>query len=66
MIFFHFCLLKPRKGHLFEIPITLVIPEPLVALPRPHVSYSKVSFGSGTIQRHFLPVPQNATWAVIR
>ncbi len=59
-------LQEPRKGHLFEIPITLVIPEPLLSEPRPHASYSKVSFGPGTIRRHFLPVPENATWAVIR
>ncbi len=58
--------MQPRKGHLFEIPITVVVPEPIQTESRPHVTYSKVTFGPGEIKRHFLPVPQKASWAVIR
>jgi tripeptidyl-peptidase-2 len=57
---------QPDKGPLFEIPITVVKPEPLVQLPRPHVQYKEIVFNPGTIKRTFVKVPDQATWAVVR
>lgn len=57
---------EPQRGHLFEIPITVVQPEPLLETPRPHFAQDKVSFNPGTLVRHFLPAPAGSTWAVIR
>ena len=57
---------KPHKGHLFEIPITVIRADPVTQLPRPHVSYPSVTFPPGDIKRHFLFVPEKATWASIK
>lgn len=50
-----------EKGAVFELPITVVKPEPLHQLVdcRQH-------FKSGDIQRRFVTVPDGATWAELR
>lgn len=58
--------LQPDKGHLFEIPITVVKPEPLSSMPRPSLSVPKAVFTAGAIKRNFCMVPENASWAVVR
>merc|ERR1712013_32468 len=52
----------PETGKVWEIAITVIKTEKLQTSPRMHVSHSNV-FQPGTIKRHFLPVPTNATWA---
>ena len=54
------------KGPLFEIPITVVRPETLIPEPRPFIEHKQVTFNPGDIKRHFVKVPQDASWAVIR
>ena len=54
------------KGPLFEIPITVVRPEPLIPEPRPHIEHNNVGFNPGEIKRHFVKAPNDATWAVVR
>ncbi|XP_078038479.1 tripeptidyl-peptidase 2-like [Augochlora pura] len=55
------------KGPVFQIPITVVQPQ---VLPRtsilPDLTFSNVLFKPNTIRRHFILVPEDATWAVIR
>ncbi len=60
------CVLQPLKGPVFEIPITVVKPEPLVELPRPHIERLGLTFRPGDLSRTFVQVPEGATWAVIR
>ena len=57
---------QPEKGPLFEVPITVVRPEPLTDKPRPHLEHKDVLFGPGDIKRHFVKIPEGATWAVVR
>ncbi|KAI4503188.1 hypothetical protein M0802_001410 [Mischocyttarus mexicanus] len=55
------------KGPVFQIPITIVQP---MVLPKtallPDLTYTNVLFKSNTIQRHFILVPEDATWAVLK
>ncbi|XP_015173140.1 PREDICTED: tripeptidyl-peptidase 2 isoform X4 [Polistes dominula] len=55
------------KGPVFQIPITVVQP---MVLPKaallPDLTYTNVLFKSNTIQRHFILVPEDATWAVLK
>ena len=52
------------KGPVFRIPITVVQP---VVLPKtvvlPDLTYTDVLFKPNTIIRHFILVPEDATWA---
>lgn len=57
---------QPDKGALFEIPITVVRPEPLMNEPRPHVEHCNVTFAPGDIKRHFVKAPSGATWAQVK
>ncbi|XP_024939416.1 tripeptidyl-peptidase 2 isoform X3 [Cephus cinctus] len=56
-----------EKGPVFRIPITAVQPS---LVPKtsvlPDLSFSNVPFKPNTIQRHFILVPDDATWAVLR
>lgn len=54
-----------EKGPVFRVPITLVQPEDVTG-PAYAVSFYKVSFLPNVIKRHFLVVPDLATWAVIK
>lgn len=52
------------KGPVFQIPITVVQPQ---VLPKsailPDLTFSNVLFKPNTIRRHFILVPEDATWA---
>lgn len=55
------------KGPLFQVPITVVKPFQIPReLLRPEMSFKNVLFKPNTIHRHFVLVPDKATWAVIR
>ncbi|XP_046818750.1 tripeptidyl-peptidase 2 isoform X1 [Vespa crabro] len=55
------------KGPVFQIPITVVQP---MVLPKtallPDLIYTNVLFKPNTIKRHFILVPEDATWAVLK
>ncbi|RLU16741.1 hypothetical protein DMN91_010941 [Ooceraea biroi] len=55
------------KGPVFQIPVTVVQP---MTLPKaallPDLTYTNILFKPNTIQRHFILVPDDATWAVLR
>ncbi|XP_018353839.1 PREDICTED: tripeptidyl-peptidase 2 isoform X2 [Trachymyrmex septentrionalis] len=55
------------KGPVFQIPVTVIQPMiiPKTAL-LPDLTYTNVLFKPNTIQRHFILVPEDATWAVLR
>lgn len=50
----------PEKGAVFEVPVTVVKPEPMT---QNEITFSKQHFASGDIQRRFIAVPKDATWA---
>jgi len=52
----------PEKGAVFEVPITVVKPE---LMAQNEITFSKQHFASGDIQRRFIAVPKNATWAAV-
>ncbi|XP_015431328.1 PREDICTED: tripeptidyl-peptidase 2 [Dufourea novaeangliae] len=55
------------KGPVFQIPITVVQPQPLPKTAvLPDISFTNILFKPNTIRRHFILVPEDATWAVIR
>lgn len=54
-----------EKGPIFKIPITVIIPDEVVA-PTYSASYENVTFKANTIKRHFFVVPDLATWAVVQ
>ena len=51
---------------MFEVPVTVVKPEPLQTVPRPRLERSGVLFRPGDIARSFVQVPEGATWATVR
>ncbi|XP_017876642.1 tripeptidyl-peptidase 2 isoform X2 [Ceratina calcarata] len=55
------------KGPVFQIPVTVVQPQ---TLPKtailPDLAYTNILFKPNTLRRHFILVPDDATWAVIR
>ncbi|XP_067010836.2 tripeptidyl-peptidase 2 [Anabrus simplex] len=55
------------KGPVFVVPITVVRP---LEIPkeklRPELNYRNVVFLPNTMHRHFILVPDDATWAVLR
>ncbi|XP_037944687.1 tripeptidyl-peptidase 2 isoform X2 [Teleopsis dalmanni] len=61
-----------QKGSVFEIPITLVQPhvmnceESRIFEPSGCKTDAGIEFQPNTIQRDFILVPKNATWAVLR
>lgn len=55
------------KGPVFTIPITIV--QPIIVektMNLPDFNYKKILFKPNTINRHFIMVPDDATWAVIK
>ncbi|KAK3447201.1 hypothetical protein EUGRSUZ_A02780 [Eucalyptus grandis] len=52
---------SPWRGPLFRIPVTITKPAVVVSQP-PVVSYSKMSFQPGHIERRYIEVPFGATW----
>ncbi|GMN44594.1 hypothetical protein TIFTF001_013779 [Ficus carica] len=51
----------PWRGPLFRVPITVTKPKAVINRP-PLVTFSKMSFIPGRIERRFLEVPLGATW----
>lgn len=54
------------KGPIFTIPITVVQPKSLDINNELDLHWNNVSFQPNSIQRHFILVPDTATWAVLR
>lgn len=54
-----------EKGPVFRVPITIVQPQEVTA-PSFAATFYNVSFLPNVIKRHFLVVPDLATWAVMR
>ncbi|KAI6696312.1 hypothetical protein NL676_016431 [Syzygium grande] len=52
---------SPWRGPLFRIPVTITKPAVVVSRP-PVVTYSKMSFQPGHIERRYIEVPFGATW----
>ncbi|KAH0553976.1 tripeptidyl-peptidase 2 isoform X2 [Cotesia glomerata] len=56
-----------EKGPVFSIPITVVQPLAIQkSMNLPDLHYSRVLFKANTIVRHFILVPEDATWAVLK
>ncbi|XP_058803991.1 tripeptidyl-peptidase 2 isoform X2 [Phymastichus coffea] len=56
-----------NKGPIFRIPITVVQPSLLSKITAlPDLMYTNVQFKPNTIRRHFILIPDDATWAVLR
>ncbi|XP_034947596.1 tripeptidyl-peptidase 2 isoform X1 [Chelonus insularis] len=56
-----------EKGPVFTIPITVVQPQVIPkSMNLPDFHYSHVLFKPNTIVRHFILVPDDATWAVLK
>ncbi|XP_021931036.1 tripeptidyl-peptidase 2 [Zootermopsis nevadensis] len=73
VIFNIFCSIKAydvscvEKGPVFRVPITVVRPTQLPReLLRPELSFRNVVFKPNTMHRHFILVPDEATWAVLQ
>lgn len=54
-----------EKGPVFRVPITIIQPQEVTA-PSYAVTFDNVKFLPNAIKRHFLVVPDLATWAVIK
>lgn len=54
-----------KKGPVFKIPVTVIIPEEL-SQPKYSVNHTNVVFKPNTIKRHFYVVPNNATYCMLR
>ncbi|RDY13416.1 Tripeptidyl-peptidase 2, partial [Mucuna pruriens] len=52
----------PWRGPLFRIPITITKPKAITNQP-PQISFSKLLFQPGHIERRYIEVPHGATWA---
>ncbi|XP_053618070.1 tripeptidyl-peptidase 2 [Plodia interpunctella] len=58
----------PEKGPVFRVAVTVLQPQPLeLAAPScPQLNETQVLFKPATIKRHFVIVPPEATWGVLR
>ncbi|XP_019453181.1 PREDICTED: tripeptidyl-peptidase 2-like isoform X1 [Lupinus angustifolius] len=54
----------PWRGPLFRIPITITKPQAVTNQP-PQVSFSKMLFKPGHIERRFIEVPHGASWVEV-
>ncbi|OXU24497.1 hypothetical protein TSAR_010597 [Trichomalopsis sarcophagae] len=55
------------KGPIFRIPITVIQPSTIPkSAPLPDLTFTNVPFRPNTIRRHFIVVPDDASWAVLR
>ncbi|KAK3447198.1 hypothetical protein EUGRSUZ_A02778 [Eucalyptus grandis] len=52
---------SPWRGPLFRIPVTITKPAVVVSRP-PVVTYSRMSFQPGHIERRYIEVPFGSTW----
>lgn len=53
------------KGPVFRVPITVLQPQPLMTA-QPSIVCKDVMFKPATIVRHFIVVPPEATWGVLK
>jgi tripeptidyl-peptidase-2 len=58
--------LQPQKGAVFEIPVYVMKPEPVSERDASVFRMENASFPPGAIRRHFLSVPDRATWALFK
>lgn len=57
----------PDKGPVFRVEITVVRPLTIPKdFPKPHFSMKNVQFQPNTIKRHFILIPDEVTWAILR
>lgn len=57
----------PDKGPIFRVEITVVRPLTIPKdIPKPHFSMTDVQFLPNTIKRHFILIPDEVTWAILR
>ncbi|XP_024527545.1 tripeptidyl-peptidase 2 [Selaginella moellendorffii] len=54
--------MAPWRGPLFRVPVTIVKPVQVTEVP-PAVSFLKLIFSPGHVERRFIAVPEGATWA---
>ncbi|KAK7270859.1 hypothetical protein RJT34_26343 [Clitoria ternatea] len=54
----------PWRGPLFRIPITITKPKAVTNKP-PQISFSKMLFQPGHIERRYIEVPHGASWAEV-
>lgn len=54
------------KGTVFEIPVTVVQPIVIDQQSNWHHQFEEVVCKPNTILRHFIQVPNNASWAVVK
>lgn len=54
------------KGPLFSIPITVIQPFEFKPDEMPVLEYKNVNFRPNELQRHFIMVPEYATWGVLK
>lgn len=53
-----------EKGPVFQVPVTVIQPTTISkANILPDIHFTNVPFKPNTIQRHFILVPDDATWA---
>nr|KYP62018.1 Tripeptidyl-peptidase 2 [Cajanus cajan] len=52
----------PWRGPLFRIPISITKPKAIINQP-PQISFSKMLFQPGHIERRYIEVPHGASWA---
>uniref|UniRef100_UPI00398F64E6 tripeptidyl-peptidase 2-like n=1 Tax=Pristiophorus japonicus TaxID=55135 RepID=UPI00398F64E6 len=55
----------PGAGPVFRIPVTVIVPSSVNAACDYKLEEKNVHFKPGEIRRHFIEVPQGATWAEI-
>ncbi|XP_014283046.1 tripeptidyl-peptidase 2 isoform X1 [Halyomorpha halys] len=57
----------PEKGAVFHFEITVVVPHVFTSMTSPpQLKYSSVLFKAGEIHRHFLMVPDQVSYAVVK
>lgn len=54
------------KGPLFSVPITIIQPQEFSPEELPQLEHKNINFKPNEIRRHFLMVPEHATWGVVK
>lgn len=55
-----------RKGPVFKIPVTIIVPANVEGTNLNTVKYEHMNFKPNTIRRHYYVPPDNSTWAVLK
>lgn len=56
---------RPERGPVFRVEVTLVQPQ-RVNYSKPELTFNGEDFQPDTIKRHFVLVPEEVTWAVVK